>query len=266
MADIVQYIQGNVSDEGKVNWRSGDSAVTPGDQSIYDTSSVQLAELGQIKVVGDRIFKYAQVAATFKPGQPAQNVGKNGATTLQSTAGAADVAGQKQVTFFFSSAAASGTIAANFYAEGMVYLGGAGTSTQMGMAYRVKSHSAITTSGNGILYTYDPLKYTTVVTDNYVLQANKYANLTINTGAAMCPGIVCVNATTGDYTWIQVQGPCPCMITGTGIDGTLMTIVSSGLAPLIATGTGAVSLPQVGVSMVVQTSAYPGLVWLNIGV
>lgn len=264
MADITVRNQGNVSDEGKVNWRSGDSGIVEGDQSIFDTSSIQLAQLGQVKVVGDRIFRYAQANGTLTPGIALQ-------TTLKlasGTAGNTDPSGGKQITFFFSSAAASGTIAANYYAEGIVYFGASGTSTQMGMGYRVKSHSVITTSGNTVLSLYEPIKYNVLTTDTLVLVANPYANLIANaTGALPCPGICVVNATTGDYMWIQTAGPCPVVCSAASAMVPLTVGNTGGLTPLLITtanSTATLTTPQIAISMITQTAGFPGLVWLTI--
>lgn len=264
MSDITVRNQGNVSDEGKVNWRSGDSGITEGDQSIYDTSSVQLAQHGQVKVVGDRVFRYAQVNGTIGPGQATQSIFK----LASGTAGNTDPSGGKQITFFFSSAAASGTVAANFYSEGMVYFGAAGTSTQMGFGYRVKSHPAITTSGNTVLSLYEPLKYNVVTTDTLVLVANQYAGVIQNaTGTGYCPGICVVNCTTGDYVWLQTAGPCPVVCSGGGINSPMGLGNTGGLTPVLVTtanATAALTGPVVGYSMVTQTAGFPGAVWLTI--
>lgn len=265
MADITVRNQGNVSDEGKVNWRSGDSGITEGDQSIYDTASIQMAQVGQVKVVGDRIFRYAQANGTNTPGTALQST----LAVIQSTAGNTDPSGGKTITFFFSSAAASGTIAANFYSEATVYFGAVGTSTQMGMSYRVKSHLAITTSGNAVLNLYDPLKYNVVTTDNLVLIQNPYQNVIQNaTGALYCPGICVVNCTTGDYMWIQTAGPCAVVNSAGGVVGSPLTLGNTGgLTPLLVTtanATAALTGQLVGFSMVTQTVGKPGMVWLTI--
>ena len=270
MSDITMYNQGNVSDEGKINWRAGDSAVDSGDQSIFDTSTVPLTAHGQVKVVGDRIFRYGRVgavAAALKPGQALQiNV-----RLAFSTAAAADPAGGKQITYFFSSAAASGTVAANYYAEGYIYFGGTGTSTQMGMSYRVKSHAAVATSGNATIYLYEPLKYSVSATaDGLVLMKNPFDGLIANaTGAVFCPGICVVNATTNDYMWIQTGGPCPVRQAAAGaIQGTPLALGTSGAAlPMLITTANAtyqLSSQIIGYAMHVGTASIPGMVWLNI--
>ena len=269
MADITVRNQGNVSDEGLVNWRSGDSGIVEGDQSIYDTSTIPLAQLGQVKVVGDRVFRYGRVNATLKPAQP---IGSQ-LYAVASTMGAADVSGGKTFTMLFNSAAASagpsGTYPANFFAEGTLVFA-TGTSTQVGMSYRVKSHLIVNTNTTNTitLNLYDPLKYTVALTgtEGVRLLANPYAVGIVNTGALYCPGICVVNATTGDYTWLQTAGPCPVMITGTGTAGTVMALVSSGAQPLLSTGTAGTSVePQIlGVAIDALTTATPGSLWLCI--
>ena len=183
------------------------------------------------------------------------------------TAGNTDPAGGKQITYFFSSAAASGTKAANFYAEGYVLFSGAGTSTQMGMQYRVKSHPVITTSGNVILSLYEPLKYSVLTTDDLVLIQNPFQNLIANgTGAIYCPGICPVNCTTGDYFWLQTGGPALVqMATSVPIQGTPLSPGTSGVAISfpIATITSVYG-QTIGYSMAVATSGLPSLAWLTI--
>ena len=44
MADITVREQGEVSDEGKQNWRGDQSIAPQGGQSIYKTSSIKLAQ------------------------------------------------------------------------------------------------------------------------------------------------------------------------------------------------------------------------------
>ena len=51
MADITVRNQGNVDGSGKVNWRGDQVSAPQGGQSIYESSSIQLAQLGARKIV-----------------------------------------------------------------------------------------------------------------------------------------------------------------------------------------------------------------------
>src|SRR3990167_4865156 len=111
MADITALHSGAVNDGGKVNWR-GDQVSAPNAQSIYKSSSVQLAELGSRLVVGDRVFRYAQIGAVVA------NIGDVMQTALTpripTTGGGTSASGGRQFIFYNTGSAST----LNQYAEG----------------------------------------------------------------------------------------------------------------------------------------------------
>lgn len=259
MSDITSYDQGNVSDEGQQNWRSGDSALSPGDQSMYNTSTVSLSTVGDIKVVGDRIFRYARAGGAINAGECAQL--PSGAL-INVTGANNDPSGGKQITFYFATA-----VSANQYAEAYVYCQ-SGTAVNVGFAYKVKSHTAVGTTSNGVLVLYEPLYLTVNTADSYSLVPNPYRLVTQNTaGTGFCPGVSPITVTSNDYFWLQTGGPCPVKASG-GAIGAPMTPGNTGAAgPVIVTtanATASQSSQTIGFSIITQTASQRGLVFLEI--
>ena len=248
---------GQVNDSGKVNWR-GDQVTAPNAQSIYKSSSVPLAELGSRLVVGDRVFRYAQLGAiAVTPGEVLQSAL---APSVVVTAGGTSPAGGKQFIFFHTASGA----ALDLYAEGYLHCA-SGTSTNMGQMYRVKSHPLIATDTAGTLTLYDPLLTQENVTDKWQLTRNPYKLVTQATAATAAPAgvLVCI-ATTNDYVWIQTWGPCA-VKAQTGPAGSPMYIAATGAAVgFIATGTGGTVYSQIGVWGVSPTASDRGYGFLMI--
>lgn len=221
MSDITGYNQGQVSDEGLVNWRSGESAVTPGGQSIYDTSSVPLTQLGNRKVVGDRVFRYALASGTSSAGDLVQS---NPLSLINVTAGGTNPAGAKLFSFYFAT-----SNSADVFTEGYIHAQ-SGTAANMGLTYRVKSQPIVATTSVANLVLYDPLKLALNVTDKYSLHKNLYNGVTTMTsGTAPAAGVAPVSVASGDYYWLQTWGPTP-----------IRASAATANAPLIAGLTGAV--------------------------
>lgn len=200
MADITVRNQGEVEDSGKVNWRGDQVAAPQGGQSIYKTSSVQLAQLGSRKVVGDRVFRYALASGAAGSGDLCETK----ATQLDSvTAGGTDPADGKTFTWY-----AATTIGSGDYSEGYLSCQ-SGTAANLGQFYRVRTHGAIAKTTNGTLYLYDTLDLVENVTDEWTLTQNPYKSvIECTTGAASIPvGVAPVAVTSSDYFWLQTWGP-----------------------------------------------------------
>lgn len=257
MADITVYNQGQVSDEGKVNWRGDQVTVTPGNQSIYDSSSVQLADLGSRKVVGDRVFRYAKANATINSGEIAQGAQSS---LLKVTAGGTNGSGGKTFTFYFATSNAAGV-----YDEGMI-LCQSGTAANKGQMYRIKTQPIVATTSNATLVLYDPLKITENVTDSWDIFSNPYMNVTQHTAAAgtgNAVGVAPITVTTGDYFWLQTWGPVN-MKAGVGVGcGFNVAAGATGQCAGVTVVTGTVS-NSIGYSMQVLTVSEHGLVFLQI--
>lgn len=260
MADITGFNSGEVDDSGLVNWRGDQVSVPQGGQSIYKSSSVQLAPLGSRKVVGDRVFRYAQlggVAAT--PGDLLQ---ANLTPSVVSTGGGTNPAGQKTFTFFHTASGAT----ADFYAEGYLHTVTGTTAARLGLMYRVRTHAALATDTNGTITLYDPLQVAEAVTDKYQLNANPYKLVSQNTaGTAASVGVLVCPATTNDYVWIQTWGPCAVKAqTAAGGGNTMYAAATGAVVGFIATGTGGTVGAQIGQFANVPTASQRELGFLMI--
>lgn len=268
MADITVRNQGNVSDEGKVNWRGDQVSLTPGDQSIYETSTVQLCDLGSRKVVGDRVFRYAQAGGgvTIAAGDlvqvsPAASAnGCLGAVSgyISVTAGTVNQSGGKVFLYYFATSAA-----ADLFAEGYLY-SQSGTAANMGQMYRIKSHASVADTTKTSLFLYDPLTLTSNVTDKWSLAFNKYKSVTRATAqTSIAAGVCPVSVTTGDYFWLQTWGPVN-VKAGVGVTtGMSVAMGVTGQVEGVTVVTGSVNAP-IAWAMQTLTVSERGLVWLTI--
>jgi hypothetical protein len=256
MADITGYNQGQVSDEGKVNWRGDQVSVTPGNQSVYDTSSVQLADLGSRKVVGDRVFRYALATGAI----PAGNVAQAAPISLINvTAGTVNASGGKQFSFYFAT-----SNAANVYAEGSL-LCQSGTAANLGYTYRIKSHPVVATTSKGVLTLYDPLKLAVNVTDSWSIQANPYTGLTTNTAGTAAPvGVAPVVVASADYFWLQTWGPCAIKGSAVAAAGRALCAGATGQVQDMVVGTTADPRAILGYSMQILTASQYGMAFITI--
>lgn len=249
MATISSIQSGNVPDqEGKVNWRGDQVTIQQGGQSINDSSTVQLADLGSRKVVGDRVFRYAQLGplATV-PGQvlqfPASSV--KGFCELLATAGNTDASTGKTFTFYCAT-----SHAADFFAEGYI-IAQSGTAANLGAVYRVKTHGSVADATNIALTLYDGLQKVPNVADKWSIYRNPYKLVTQNTaGTVASAGILSCPATTNDYVWIQTWGPCAVQaqtVAGGVVVGNQFGPAATGaVVGYIATGTGGTPVNNIG--------------------
>ena len=256
MADITQYNQGEVDDSGKVNWRVGEGGVAPGSQSIYKSSSVPLTELGNRKVVGDRVFRYAKAGGAIAVGEvhQQQNVeAKHIAVTL----GGAAVVGGKTLTIFASTA-----IAANQFVEGTIHCE---SGTGQGHMYRIQAHGAISSGATGTISLYDSIISTMPVTDLVTLLPNMYLNVIQQTGTAQAPaGVSPIAATTSDYFWMQTWGPTVIKNSAGGPTiGTPALIGLTGAVQAYAASTNRADV-SIGYAMYTATASDYGMVFLTI--
>jgi hypothetical protein len=234
MADIASKYQGNVSDEGQMNWRGDQVSAPQGGQSIYETSSVQLTELGSRKVVGDRVFRYALAGGTITAGLIAAMPGvdaKHIKTTIVTNANT----GVRALTIVLTTSAA-----ANYFAEGNVIVQ-SGTAANIGHMYKIRSHGSIGDAGTGTFVLYDPIKVAIASNgDKVTLVPNPYSKvvaLTDQTGPAV--GIAPIAVASADYFWLQTWGPCAYIAGSAGVPvaGGQLVVGSAGMAETSAGGT-----------------------------
>lgn len=247
MADITAMQTGVVTERmGKVNWHLGSGAVPPGGQSINESSSVQLADLGQRLVVGDRVFRYAQLGAVASiPGDvlqfPASSV--KGFCELLATGGNTDASGGKTFTFYCAT-----SHAADFFAEGYI-ISQSGTAANLGQVYRIKTHASVSDTANVTLSLYDALQKQNNVTDKWSIYANPYKLVTQNTAATVAvAGVLACPATTNDYVWIQTWGPCAIksQTAAAGFGNQIGAAATGAAVGFIATGTGGNPVMPIG--------------------
>ena len=260
MATITGFQGGEVNDSGKVNWR-GDQVSAPIGQSIYNSSQVQLAELGSRLVVGDRVFRYAQIAGVAStPGDVLQC---NLLPRIPATGGGTSPAGGRQFVFFNTGSAST----LDQYAEGTLHCV-SGTAANMGQMYRIKSHPAIADGTNGTLTLYDPLLTTENVTDLWAMYRNPYklvSQVTAGLGAVPIAGVLVCAATTNDYVWIQTWGPCAVKAQTSSQAGGLLYAAATGAAVgHILTGTGGTVYGTIGLAMTVPVASDRALAYLQI--
>jgi len=256
MADITSKYQGNVSDEGQVNWRGDQVTVAQGGQSIYETSSVQLAELGSRKVVGDRVFRYALSGATITPGLIAARANED-AKHINTTLATNAVTGVKALTIILTTSAA-----ANYFSDGYVHVQ-TGTAGHIGMMYKIKSHGSIGDAGSGVFTLYDPVKVAINTGDKVTVSPSPYSKivvLTDQTGPVV--GIAPVSVASGDYFWLQTWGPCAYVVGSAGVPvaGGQLVVGSAGMAE---TSAGATCF-TIGYSVYQGTALEAQLGWLTI--
>lgn len=253
--DISGFNDGNVGNEGKVNWRGDQATVPPGSQSILDSSSVKLADLGTRKVVGDRVFRYAQAAGTIGAGEVCEFGAQS---VINVTAGGTDPAGAKTFTWYSAT-----SVAANHWAEGYV-CAQSGTASNQGLMYRIKSHSAIATTTTGTLFLYEPLKKLLNVADKYSIFQNPYKGLTQCTaGTNSVIGVTPIAVTSSDYFWIQTYGPQTVKCAAVAAAGRPVVAGATGQVSAMVTTDASVAF-VVGQSMQVCTASERGLVFITL--
>lgn len=232
MADITSKLQGNVSDEGQVNWRGDQVTVAQGGQSIYETSSVQLAELGSRKVVGDRVFRYALSGDTIGAALIASRAvvdSKHTKTTLATAA----VTGVKALTIVLTTSAA-----ANYFADGYVHVQ-SGTAANQGYMYKIRSHGSIGDAGSGVFTLYDPVKQAIAVADLVTVSPSVYSKVILCTNEANPPaGVAPIAVVSGDYFWLQTWGPSSFVVGSAGVPtlGGQLVAGSAGMCETTAAG------------------------------
>lgn len=260
MANITSFQGGDANESGQQNWR-GDQNVVPIGQSVYKSSSVQLAPLGSRVVVGDRVFRYAQLGGVAStPGDVLQS---NLAPSVVVTAGGTSPAGGKSFVFFHT---ASGAVA-DLYADGYLHCV-SGTAANMGQMYKIKTHPLIATDTAGTLTLYDALITQENVTDKWQCTRNPYklvTQVTAGLGAVQIAGLLVCAATTNDYVWIQTWGPAAVKAQTSALAAGPMYAAATGAAVgFIATGTGGAVYTPIGVFATVPAASDRALAFLQI--
>ena len=256
MADITQRNSGVVDDSGKLNWRGDQVNVPQGGQSIYKSSSIQLADLGSRKVVGDRVFRYARCGAGVAPG--AGDLVESDAASIEGvTAGFEDASGGKVFTFYFATSNGAGT-----YDEGYV-IAQSGTAANMGYHYRIKTQPIVATTSDAKLALYDSLVRVINTTDEYAIFANPYSNVIEQIAATKASvGVAPIAVTTNDYFWLQTWGPCAVRGGAVPVSNPFVVGVTGAVSPMVTTD--AAVLKVLGHAIQLITASERGLAFIEI--
>ena len=232
----------------------------PVDQSIYEESTTQKTKLGTRLVVGDRVFRYAQLAtsanakASVLMCMPAVVASHQDAILTVS----AQTAGAFTIT---CSASAGNEFTANQYAEGYVSVGSTGLAGG-GYLYRIKKHTA----GAQVAFTlYDPLASSVGAGPGSLTlpmyKAVKQGNAVTDVAVGVFPCAV----TTGNYGWLQTWGIAAVKAStaiGAGIG--LAVGVSGGAAGLLTIGTITAGGTPIGKAIGVTVESHAANVFLTV--
>lgn len=238
------------------------AAISVAPQDIFTSSSTQGTDLGALASTGDsRYYRYCLAGGTTlvpgklqaAPAQDTTNYNPSGGLAVAATA-----VGSTQVTL-----TGSLTITANALAGGYMSVN-AGTGGTLGMLYKVKSNTAVSSATNCVVTLEDPILTSAFTTSTKVVFAvNPYNGVILNPATASSSplGVAVYPVVNAQYGWIQTYGPCS-LLNDNG------TAIGLGLAPSGATAgaakTMAATLSQIGYAMNVQVTTEYDLVYLTI--
>ena len=174
---------------------------------------------------------------------------------ISGTTGAVGAIGATSITLM------TGTLAANLYQDGYVLFT---DDTGEGYTYRIKSHTAGTTTVGAVFQLYDPLIVAIDATTDYVLVQHPCANTIANTATTIPVGVTLgaftySSATGPGYFWVQTKGPCTIQGSGTLVTGQPADAGAAGVvSPKSAYTTNTVGIVIVGA----DNGQIP--VWLNL--
>lgn len=189
-------------------------------QGLFEQSATQKHKLGTVRRLSDgREFIYAQAgAANLAAGKPVQTPAFDLANVGNCAVANANV-GDRTITVTPVTVAA-GDAAANTFAEGFAYIH---TGTANGMAYKIKSHGALTANTAANIVLYDKLRGANLVTANSIVSLirNQCKAVIVHPSppTSTLVGVPTFPVTANYYAWLQRKGPCPCLIAGTVVVG-----------------------------------------------
>jgi hypothetical protein len=177
-------------------------------QSIYEESLTMKHRLGERLALGERTFYYAHAGEALIAGQAIESAAVGGAdTTLQNTC-AVTVAANIGDFKVYANALTTAQVA-DLYAEGWMAIWDA-TTAGISYLYRIKSNSAIATTGVTSYYTlYDPLHIALTTSDQVNVVTNLFKDVVQSHTAhvGMVLGVAPIAITSGYYFWLQTYGP-----------------------------------------------------------
>lgn len=181
---------------GGIHISSGSRVEAPA-QGIYEQSTVKNHRLGDVLVVGDKMFRYCVAGENLTAGHLCTVKFDSDA---EDTVTVAHPIGTLQVTVTAASA-----ITANQYADGLLIVD---EGTGAGNSYRIKEHPAIGNGETGVVTLYDPLvvAWSTSDTDIELVQS-PFVVQDANADQKETPACVpLIAVTSGNYFWGQTRG------------------------------------------------------------
>ena len=210
-------------------------------QTIFSDSSVQNHELGQIAHTSDgRRFRYAQAGAS---NLVAGNMIQSAAIIANHVNMTPSAAAIGATTVSVTPGATAG--AANLYAGGYLI---ASTGPGNGIAYKIKSHPAITSSTAFVVTLEEGLVVAFTTSSRIDIVANSYKNVIqspVTTLTGHIVGCAPFAITAVYYGWIQDGGLAPVLIAGTPGVGLAVVCPATAAGAVVVDG-AATETPVVG--------------------
>jgi len=230
-------------------------------QDIYKESSVQLEELGTLRILSDgRKFQYARAGATALAAGKVTQTAIPSANASDEVVAASAAVGDMSISVTFG-----GAVTADFYKDGLLWVN---DDTGEGHLYRVRGHAAGTTAV--IVYLKDPIRVAVTAGSGTVSLIQNPQDLVLvypTSGTGAPAGIPPIPVTANCYFWNQVAGPVPVLTDGTVVIGQHVRVsdaVAGAVEPLDRDGTDE-NEAEVGTVLAVNANTEYSLINLAIG-
>lgn len=199
-------------------------------QGILEESATQKHPIGMLRFTEDgRAFRYAKAGEALSPGKVGQMI--DAVANHIKQAAPATAAGTKRIGLTVGATA----VTEDYYKDGYLQIYD-GTTTGLGMQYRILSNTACDASGVTYVTLETPLKYALTASDYYSLVANPWSSITQNASLAHgVAGVVPRPVTNAYYFWIQTGGVA-CVLNGggTALGSVLVTSATEGALKTMA--------------------------------
>jgi len=230
-------------------------------QDIYKESSVQLEELGTLRILSDgRKFQYARAGATALAAGKVTQTAIPSANASDEVVAASAAVGDMSISVTFG-----GAVTADFYKDGLLWVN---DDTGEGHLYRVRGHAAGTTAV--IVYLKDPIRVAVTAGSGTVSLIQNPQDLVLvypTTGTGAPAGVPPIPVTANYYFWNQVAGPVPVLTDGTVVIGQHVRVsdgVAGAVEPLDRDGANE-NEAEVGTVLAVNADTEYSLINLSIG-
>ena len=240
--------------EYKLTSSIGDAIPDP-----FSESATKLFPLGSKLEYGDRKFRYAQIdSAVTSAGLTLEN--KLAIAHHRDLVVAAASAGAKSITVTLGGTEAE----VDYYNEGYIHIN---VAAGQGQLLKIKDHPQADASTTLVLTLYDPLKTAITTSSKADLIASNYKsiNTASNTPVGVIVGVSTIAMTANYYGWIQTNGPCSVLTSGTVVLGQAAVRSDTTAGAIEADDTGSVAQnTQIGQVIVVNGDGDNSVINLNI--